>query len=159
MNTNEIKVDSQKNNERNNLPLTDSALKSLLTAAKWAKFLAILGYIVIIFILLAGIILGLLFRFTDFGESLNNVIKIMTPGWASLLYIIIGITGLLPVYYLNSFSNLVTRAINNNDSAYLTKALRRLKYFFKYIGIYILVIIAIYIIFVVALIGTTLLVV
>jgi hypothetical protein len=138
--------------------LTSEAIKHLLTAAKWGKFLAILGFICIAFILLAGLLMGLIFSFmADKFSSMGGIATIIPPKWFSFLYILLGIVGVIPVYFLNSFSNNITRSVRNNNTGTMTVALKRLKSFFVFVGIYTIAIIALYIIIIIVVASAALL--
>jgi hypothetical protein len=127
--------------------LTPESVAYLATAAKWGKFLAILGFISMGFVILAGLAMGLIFSVMgDKMEGMGGLMSASTSSFVSILYIIIGVITGIPLYFLNSFSNNVTKAIRNNNTTTMTTALRRLKSLFAFIGIYTVAMIAIYII-------------
>jgi len=137
--------------------LTQNSIAYLLTAAKWGKFLAILGFITIAFAVLAGLLMGLVFSFmADKLASVGGLATMISPKWIVFMYLLFGVIGFLPVYYLNSFSNNVTRSIRNNDTNTMTLAIKRLKNLFAFVGIYTVVLIAIYIIAIIVVAGTAL---
>ena len=127
--------------------LTEKSITYLLAAAKWGKFLAILGFIIIAFILLAGLLMGLVFSFME-GKlaTFGAIATMISPKWIAIIYFFIGVIGFIPVYFLNSFSNNVTRSVRNNDTNAMTVAIKRLRGLFKFLGIYTIILIAIYII-------------
>lgn len=115
-----------------NPPLSADALNFLSIAAKWAKFLAIVGFVLTAFMIITGITLAFIMK------PLETQIPAFAevPGFlVSLIYLIIAGISLLPVLFLNSFANNVPRAIKRNDSAYLTKASKSLKNLFAVIGL------------------------
>ena len=137
--------------------LTQQSITYLLTAAKWGKFLAILGYISIAFILLAGLLMGLVFSFmADKLAAMGGIATMIAPKWITIFYVLIGAIGFVPVYFLNSFSNNITRSVRNNDTNTMTTALKRLKNLFVFIGIYTIILIVIYIIAIIVVAGTAL---
>jgi hypothetical protein len=138
--------------------LTPESVNYLASAAKWGKFLAILGFISIAFLVLAGLLMGVAFSVMgDKMAAMGGMMATIPPAWISAFYIIIGVIGGIPVYLLNSFSNNVSKAIRNNNTTSMTTALKRLKGLFAFIGIYTIVLIAIYIIVIIAVASTALL--
>jgi hypothetical protein len=132
------------------LQLSQESINHLIKAAKWGKFIAILGFIVNVFIILAGIVISLVIKmFDDNMTSFGTLLNKLSPLMLSTIYILVGIIGLIPVITLNSFSNNVTRSLRNMDHATMTKALRQLGNFFTIIGLYALILIALYIIFII----------
>jgi hypothetical protein len=127
--------------------LTPNSIAHLITAAKWGKFLAILGFISIAFMLIAGLLIGLAFSLMqDKLSSLGEITNLIAPKWFVIFYLVLGIVGFIPVFFLNSFSNNVTRSVRNNDTKAMTLALKRLKNLFVFVGIYTIILLAVYII-------------
>lgn len=131
--------------------ITPQSLKYLLTAAKWGKFLSILGFISIGFLVIAGLLMSLVFSIMGSEmQEMPGLFSKVSPTVLSIFYIVLGVVFLLPVYYMNSFSNNVSKAARNNDTMALTMALRRLKNLFAFAGIYTIAILALYVIIVIA---------
>jgi len=124
--------------------ITMESLGYLNTAAKWAKFLAILGFIGIGIMVLAGLAIGL---FTAFSGVMQTTSHFPFPmGFLGFIYVIFAAVYVMPVIYLNNFSNNISRAVAFRETAILTEALLNLKRHLKYIGIMTIVIIATYIV-------------
>ena len=124
--------------------ITLESLGYLNTAAKWAKFLAILGFIGIALMVVAGLAMGLL---TAFSGAMQSASHFPFPiGIFGFIYIIFAAVYVMPVIYLNNFSNNISRAVAFRETAILTEALLNLKRHLKYIGIMTIVIIATYIV-------------
>jgi len=124
--------------------ITMESLGYLNTAAKWAKFLAILGFIGIGFMVLAGSGITV---FTAFSGVMKTTSYFPFPmGFLGLIYVIFAAVYVMPVIYLNNFSNNITKAVAFRETAILTEALLSLKSHLKYIGIMTIVIIATYIV-------------
>jgi hypothetical protein len=138
--------------------LSPEGINYLMTAAKWGKFLAILGFISIAFVLLAGLLMGVIFSLMeDKLASFGGMATMISPKMFSVFYIIFGIIGFLPVYFLNSFSNNISRSVRNNDTHRMTIGLKRLKSLFVFIGIYTIALIALYIVLVIVITSAALL--
>lgn len=138
----------------NNVKSTELSLNSkinnfLLETAKWAKFLAIVG-----FVFLGLLVLGALFMIGA-GASVSRL-----PGLAGVP-ILVGVTYLLmallyyfPTRYLYNFAVKMKMAIQNSQQNNLEDAFENLKSLFKFTGIFTIVILSIYVlIFLLGLIG------
>ena len=124
--------------------ITMESLGYLNTAAKWAKFLAILGFIGIGFMVVGGLFTSV---FLTFLRSVPSMSSFPVPmGFLGFFYIILAAVYVMPVIYLNNFSNNISKAVAFRETAILTEALLNLKRHLKYIGIMTIVIIATYIV-------------
>jgi hypothetical protein len=124
--------------------ITMESLGYLNTAAKWAKFLAILGFIGIGIMVLAGLAVGL---FSTFSGVMQTTSHFPFPmGYLGFIYVIFAVVYVMPVIYLNNFSNNISKAVTFRETAILTEALLNLKRHLKYIGIMTIVMIATYIV-------------
>lgn len=140
----------EQSNEQNLFGLSiDSQSRSFLAeTAKWGKFLAIIGFIVCIFIVLAGIFMATQASaldkvFGDYGGTSNSVLKGLGPLMA-LVYIIIAIIYFFPCLYLMRFSNHMKAALASDDQANLTMSFQNIKSMFKFFGIFTIIVIAFY---------------
>jgi amino acid transporter len=124
--------------------------------AKWAKFLAIVGFVVCGFILLFILIVAL-FVGRMASTSISPLGGAMgSSGGFMQVFLLIAMVVLyfFPCLFLLNFSNKMLLAIRNNDQNNLISSFRNLKLVFKYIGIITLVVISIYLlIFLIAMIG------
>lgn len=109
--------------------------------AKWAKFLAIVGFIGCGFILLAVLFVGTL---SSFSVSPLSAATVAGGFMQIVLLIATGVLYFLPCLFLFNFSKKMQLAIRNNDQYSLVASFRQLKLVFKYIGIITIVIISIY---------------
>lgn len=131
------------------LQLTRESEKHLLKAAKWGKLIAIMGFIVNVFLILAGIVISLVLKtYDENSATFGTILKYISPAMLSTIYILFGIMGLIPAFTLNSFSNNISRSTVTKDQKKMTRALRRLGTLFTIIGIYTLILIAMYIVFI-----------
>lgn len=122
--------------------LTIESVSYLLKAAKWGKFLAILGFIVAGLMAIAGILMSFVLNsLTDEMVPLNIP---FSPVVLSFIYIILAGIYLIPVIFLNSFSNNAIKAVNLSKTEDLTSALKNLKNLFVFVGIATIVFLALY---------------
>ena len=103
----------------------------LTSAGKWAKFLAILGFI--------GC--GLILIGSMFALSL---LRSANMSWLILLYIAVAILYFIPSLYLYRFSAAAIETGYSGSSSDLEVAMMNLKKFLKFVGIFVIIILSIY---------------
>lgn len=122
--------------------LTPESASYLLNAAKWGKFLAILGFIVSGLLITGGLIMSFVLHSVS-----DEMVPLNLPFPAvllSIMYIAIAVIYLIPVLFLNSFSNKAIKAVNLGSTENMTTSLKNLKNLFVFIGISTIAIIALY---------------
>ena len=117
------------NIEENNLEVSESVKSSLDTMVYWSKFLAILGYIGVAFMVLAGVIM---FFLPD------------GMGFLGFIYLIIAVLYYYPASYLYKFATNTRHALNSNIQSALNDGLSNLSSNFKFVGIMTVIIISLY---------------
>jgi len=122
--------------------LTPESADYLLKAAKWGKFLAILGFIITGLLVFAGIIMG--FVMSSVQDEMNPVGMSFSPVLFSVIYVVFAAIYIIPVIFLNSFSNNAIRAVSSASTENLTVSLHNLKKLFAFVGISTIVVLAIY---------------
>lgn len=124
----------------------------LLETTRWTKFLAIMG-----FIFLGLMIIGSLVLFA-FGASMSSTYSGMSGfgglgGYMGigmgLLYLLIAAFYLFPIISLYRFSINMKRGINTNNAELVTEAFRHQKNLYKFIGILMIIVIALYLLIIV----------
>lgn len=139
------------------LQITPQAVSLMATTAKWTKFLALLGFIMTGFLILAGIVVAAFSGAYLSHLEKTGLLTYLSSGSIGIIYIVIAVIFVLPVISLNNFSNGTTRALRTGSAERLTFALRNLKRFFKFLGILVIVILVIYFLIIVFAIGAGLL--
>ncbi len=105
---------------------------------KWAKLLAILGFIGIGLIVICSLFISTLS--SKLGGGL-----IPFPGYLlALLYIAIAALYFFPLFYLIKFASKISTAFASRESADLDLAFKNLKSHYKYIGNFMIAMIIIY---------------
>ena len=103
--------------------------------ARWAKFMAILGFIFCaLFVLIA------LFAGTFIAASLGRMGGGAAGtgylgGMVSFIYIAFGLLYFFPCLYLYNFASKMQVALRNNDQNQLTQSFRNLKSCYRFVGI------------------------
>ncbi len=118
------------------LQVDNGNIPYLEEAAKWAKFLAILGFIFCALIIIVAVFAGPLIS-TAFSqlESEASGIGAMSGTVIIIYYALIALLYFFPCLYLFNFASKMQAAIRNNDQIYLNTSLKNLKSFFKFWGI------------------------
>ncbi len=124
--------------------LTSKSVAYLLKAAKWGKFLAILGFIVSGLLILGGIAMSFVLNKVSGTDELVPIDMPFSPGVLSIIYIIIAVISLIPVIFLNTFSNNAMKAIHLSSTEKMTTSLRNLKNLFVFIGISTVILLTLY---------------
>ena len=118
------------------LQIDNGNIPYLAEAAKWGKFLSILGFIFCALIILMRLFAGTLM------STMFSQFETQTPGFGAvsgtvfmIYYILIAILYFFPCLFLFNFSSKMQTAIRNNDQIYLNNSFRNLKSLFKFWGI------------------------
>ncbi len=133
----------------NNLEIDQSGKYNLAEAAKWAKFMGIIGMIMVVLMILGGL------AFMTIGSQMLDSAQI--PGLPvegaafGIIYIIIAALYFYPTWTLLKFGTQTRLGIKNENQAQFNEGLSSLKNCFKFVGILTVIVIAIYVLAMVAL--------
>ena len=122
--------------------LTPESINFLLKAAKWGKFLAILGFIVCGLLIAGGIMMSFVLNMVS--DEMIPLNMPFSPMVLSIFYIAIAGIYLIPVVFLNSFSNNAIKAVNFSSTEKMTTSLKSLKNLFVFVGISTVILLALY---------------
>src|SRR5947209_8611390 len=129
----------------------DPGTKAYLNAtAKWAKFLSIVGMIVLILVFLFTVLSASVLdnaslvtlggSSTRVSEGASNSVRIgMIIG--SLIMIAIGF---IPLFYLLHFANRMKKALASNQQTLLNESFYNLKRYFRFLGIVVIIVLILY---------------
>lgn len=122
------------------LTVSPGTTNFLREIARWTKFLSILGFVGIGFMVLAALFAG------AFLSALpTNGAFPFPPGLFSVFYLAGAALYFFPVYYLFKFSNNLSNALKQQNSSYLETAFENLKSHYKFIGILAIIILGLYV--------------
>jgi len=118
----------------------DPATRNHLSeAARWAKFLAIVGFVICGLIVIGGLFFASLMSSMSSGFSRSNYeYEAMTSGittFMSALYILVAVLYFIPCLFLYKFGNMMKPALASNDQEMLNSSLQNLKKMFRFVGI------------------------
>lgn len=127
------------NQRESTLTVNESMKSDLLCAAKWAKFLCIVGCVGVAFMVLAG------FGMMVFGKLASMLIPDMPFGAAfGFLYLIIAAIYIYPLMKGFQFANATKAACLTNDQFQLARGVAGLKDLLKFTGILVIIVLSIY---------------
>lgn len=136
-------------------PLTKAHLNE---TAKWARFLAIVGMVLLVLMILFGIFFSTMMAASSnpFEEPVEGGSGLMSGLGIGMviLYIILAIIWFFPLLFLLRFANGIRAALHGNDQNALNVSFQNLKSCFRYVGIITIIILALYALaFVIAILG------
>ncbi len=118
------------------LEITDNARYYLKSIAGWTKFFAILYFVMIGLMVLAGI--GLIVANNVMMPYYNHVSSM----FVGLMYVIISGVMVFPAIYLYNFGNRIVSALMSDKSLILEDAFNQMRLYWKFTGIFAIVIFA-----------------
>ncbi len=131
--------------------LTPLSIEYLREVAKWARFLSILGLVGVGLSVLAYIFLGVTLSAAPLAIDGTSSSRGMA-GVTGLMFIpgvIIMLIYILPIWWLYQFSTRLGEAINFKNNQILETSFQFLKKHYKFIGIFVVVILALYILLII----------
>jgi MFS family permease len=137
---NEIIVDAGASFQHTQLIVSPAASVYLDEARKWGKFLAIMGFCFVGLMLIIGLFAGTIFSYMGPEHQMPF------PGFIfGIIYVGMALVYFFPVLYLLRFTNHLKKALLSRSSHELDSAFENLKSHYKYIGIFMIVLIGIYV--------------
>lgn len=121
----------------NEFSVSNNSFMFLNETRKWASFIAIVGFIITGFMAIAALFMGSIMgmAFAQTG---------MPSGLITGIYIAMSAIYFFPCFYLYKFSSSMKGAIQFKDSKQLEVAFENLKSFFKFIGIFLIIVLGLY---------------
>jgi hypothetical protein len=112
----------------------DAEVSSYLgQTARWAKFIAIVGFVMCGIMAILSFFLGALL--TTYSAATEGGVNTLPVGFLSAIYLVLAVVLIVPYVYLFNFASKMQRAIQQVDQDHLAKSFSNLKSCFKYIGI------------------------
>jgi hypothetical protein len=103
--------------------------------ARWAKFMAIMGFIGCALMVLFALFLGTVL---SYFSRIGGGVSALPGGFGALLsvfYILIALLYFFPCLYLFNFASKMQVAIRGNDQQQLNESFRNLKACYRFVGI------------------------
>jgi Family of unknown function (DUF5362) len=125
----------------------------LSEAAKWGKFLAIMGFIFCGIMAIAALFAGRSMASMMPGLSTTEGTTAVIGGFVTVFYLIFALIYFFPCLYLFNFSSKMQVALRSNQQDLLNTSFRNLKSCFKFMGILTIVILSFWILAIIIIIG------
>lgn len=131
--------------------IDQSSKAHLWEASKWAKFLAIMGFIMCGLAVVFGIFMGTIYssmmkNYDDYGAASTYADGMSI--FMIILYVGIAVIYFFPCLFLLRFANHMKNALNTDDQVTLNTSFQNLKIMFRYVGIVTIIFISLYILFI-----------
>ena len=127
--------------ELEQLTLTSRAKGFLKETAKWCKFLSILSFIGLGLLFLSSFFISTIYASMPQATGMPfNLGTVMT-----IFYILMIVIYIFPLYYLYQFSVKLKKALTSKDDEVLASAFEMLKSHYKFVGVFTIIILSIYI--------------
>jgi len=123
------------------MELNQQANNFLLETAKWATFLAIVGFITIGFMIILSFSIGTIL--SQVPETTMGI----SPQFFSFFYLIFAGVYFIPVFYLYQFGSKTKKALIDNDTDLLAFGLKKLKSHYKFLGLVTIIMVSLNILF------------
>jgi hypothetical protein len=133
-----------------NLQVDNGNIPYLNEAAKWGKFLSILGFVLIIILVICGCVF--LFSGGNLASDVNTDLPNLdlAPGAFGIVFAIyFFITALIyffPCFFMYRFAAQMQLALRTNDQIVLNRSFENLKSLFKFFGVVTIIILCIWVI-------------
>jgi hypothetical protein len=114
-----------------NIAINEDSKTYLLESAKWFRFLGIVGYVMVGFIMLAGIFASVSLSMLSPELATLGV----PPFLIGLYYFVIAIIYFFPCMYMVRFAKNMKTGLVNASQEYVTEGFRTLKVLYRFWGI------------------------
>lgn len=125
--------------------ITEASRRFLSETAKWAKFLAIAGFVFIGIFVIFGLFFGAIMGSAMHGLEDAGQFGGLGAGTFGLIYVGLALLYFFPTLYLYRFATRTKAALVASDSEALSRGLEQLKSTFKFMGVLMAVIIGFYV--------------
>ena len=120
-----------------NLMLTESAIFSLSTIRKWAKFISIVTFVMIGIMAMAGFFMGFAFSMLD-TMSYNQAMP-FPSFFFPVFYLVMAVIYFFPALYLYRFAQHLGNSLMMGSSEELTTSFHFLSKHYNFIGVLLLI--------------------
>lgn len=128
--------------EKQGLTIDETTKAHMLEIARWGKFMAISGYVLMALLVLFGIVVAIsLSSLADGFGGKGGVSPTLIP----IIMCLLAALYFYPVYSLYKYAVKIKTAIATEDQVLMNMALGYLKGAFQYIGVFMLIVICMYV--------------
>ena len=126
----------QDNSSLFSMSIDTVAKEHLSETAKWARFLAIVGFVALVLITGLGIYASIVLnRFeTMYGNESRGIGSALGLG-AAITYLVVFLIYIFPIVFMFRFAGKMRQALDSHDQEALNISFQNLKVCFRYLGI------------------------
>lgn len=139
----------------NDLQVSPHGLSYLTESTRWGKFLAIMGFIGCGFMVIIAFFIPAVFTqvppYNTMSSSFNSGMKV----GMTIVYLILAFMMFFPCFYLYKFSVKMQSAVKTVNQENFDDSLMSLKSMFKFYGVFIIVILSVYVLLIIGTIIAT----
>ena len=128
----------------NDLQVSPVSQNFLHEAARWAKFLSIIGFIVCGLMAIAAFFAPSLYTRLSAFEELSSAVAGAASTVITIVYLAIAVLLFFPCLYLNKFSVKMKTALNSINQEDFEDSFKNLKSLFKFYGILSIILLSFY---------------
>jgi len=137
------------------LTITPEIKIFLKETAKWGKFLSIVGFVFIAILVIIGLAISIFSGSLLSGLGDTAGVPAGMFGAVGFIYVLVALLYIVPLNFLYKFSSKMKVALAQDDQAFMAESFKNLKSLYKFMGIFMAVILGFYaLIFVFGLLGT-----
>jgi hypothetical protein len=129
------------------LSIDHESYSHLSETARWAKFLAIVGFITCGIIVIMSFFIGSILAssaFSAYGNGGSGGLSAIGGAFITAVYLIIAVIYFFPCLFLYHFSVRLKTALKTNDQTKLNQSLKSQKTLFKYVGVMTIIVLSFY---------------
>jgi hypothetical protein len=129
-------MDADQNLLKYDLQIDEQGQTHLKETAMWAKFIAIVGIILSVFLCFAAFFMGaLLSRFSTNPYGRSGSAAALSAGFITVFYLIIAVVFFFISLYLYRFATKMKQALQTADQLSLNQSFQNIKVYFRILGI------------------------
>jgi len=127
------------------LQVDQTAMSYLKDAARWARFLAVVGFIFCALFAVFGILFGTVFAnlFNTLGSG--SAFGGLSGGGIAVFYVGAALLNFFPCLYLNNFATRMRVALRNNDQDQLNISFKNMRAFYRFVGVLMIIAIGLWV--------------
>ena len=126
----------QENSSLFSITIDPVAKEHLAETAKWARFLAIVGFVALVLLTGIGIYASIVLNQFEnmYGNESRGVGSVLGLG-AAITYLVVFLIYIFPIVFMFRFAGKMRQALDSHDQAALNVSFQNLKVCFRYLGI------------------------
>lgn len=131
--------------QEQNLQIDNTGMLYLADTVKWAKFLAIVGFVMVGFIVIVALFAGSMLSSLGSLDPQLGGGAALGGGLLTVVYLIVAIIYFIPCLYLYRFAQRTGDALNAKNQELLNEGLGNLRSLYKFMGILTAIVIGLYV--------------